>query len=180
MFTKYFFPNALKESGNVNMELSDSDYEDEPANNTYNNHSKLAGALNNSVILDNLNTLDSTSVLSSTKNRDLTNKLKEIEGILKERLSNNWVSVRKSFLDLDQDYDGYLTAEDFAKLIGGSAGSSKFDYNLLKMLVRMRNNQSDKVNYTVFCRWFGAVIEPVEGFYFRHDSQKNPQYEKNQ
>ena len=67
--------------------------------------------------------MDSTSVLSSTKNRDLTLKLKAIEDVLRERLSNNWVSVRKAFLDLDQDYDGYLTSEDFAKLIGGSSGS---------------------------------------------------------
>jgi hypothetical protein len=41
------------------------------------------------------------SLLSSTKNKDLTNKIKQIEDILKERLSNNWVSVRKAFLDLD-------------------------------------------------------------------------------
>ena len=55
-----------------------------------------------------------------------------------ERLSNNWVSVRKAFLALDLDHDGYLTAEDFAKLIGGSSGSSKFDFNILKMLINVR------------------------------------------
>lgn len=100
---------------------------------------------------------------------------------MKERLSNNWVSVRKAFLDLDQDFDGFVTAEDFAKFIGGSAGSSKFDYNLLKMLIKMKNKQmNSQINYTEFSKWFGQDIEPVEGFYFRHDSQKNPQYEKNQ
>lgn len=40
--------------------------------------------------------------------------------MIKERVSNNWVSVRKAFLDLDEDFDGYLTAEDFSKLIGGA------------------------------------------------------------
>jgi Ca2+-binding EF-hand superfamily protein len=113
--------------------------------------------------------------MSSSKNRDINNKMKHIEDILKERLSNNWVSVRKAFLDLDEDFDGFVTAENFAKLIGGSSGSSKFDFNLLKMLIKMRNpKMSPDLNYTEFCRWFGAVIEPVEAFYFRHDSMKNP------
>ena len=46
------------------------------------------------------------------------------------------MSVRKAFLDIDLDYDGFITAEDFAKLIGGSAG---FDFNHLKLLVKMKN-----------------------------------------
>ena len=36
-----------------------------------------------------------------------------------------------------------------------------------------------QINYTQFCKWFGSVIEPVEAFYFRHDSMKNPQYDRN-
>lgn len=101
--------------------------------------------------------------------------MKQIEDVLKERLSSNWVSVRKAFLDLDEDFDGYVTAENFAKLVGGSSGSSKFDYNLLKMLIKMKNpRMNPEINYTEFCRWFGASIEPAEAFYFRHDSQKNP------
>ena len=101
--------------------------------------------------------------------------MKEIEEVLKKRLSSNWVSVRKAFLDLDEDYDGFLTAEDFAKLVGGSSGSSKFDFNLLKMLTKMKNTRIEpKINYTEFCKWFGADIEPSESFYFRHDSHKNP------
>ena len=59
--------------------------------------------------------------------------------MLKQRLSSNWVSVRKAFLDLDIDYDGHVTAEELSKVLGGSHGSEKFDYNLLKMLVKMRS-----------------------------------------
>jgi hypothetical protein len=71
-------------------------------------------------------------------------------------MSNNWVSVRKAFLDLDEDYDGFLTPEDFAKLIGGSSGSSRFDFNLIKMLIKMRNRgKNSKINYTEFSQWFG-------------------------
>jgi hypothetical protein len=89
--------------------------------------------------LESLTNIDNTSMTSnSNKNRELGGKLKEIEKILKEKLSNNWVSVRKAFLDIDTDYDGFITAEDFAKLIGSSAG---FDYNILKMLIRMKNSR---------------------------------------
>lgn len=109
---------------------------------------------------------------NSNKNRELAGKLKDLEKILMKKLSSNWVSVRKAFLDLDQDYDGYITAEDFAKLIGGTAG---FDFNLLKILMKMKNSkQTAQVNYTEFSKWFGQVIEPAEAFYFRHDSMKNP------
>lgn len=117
----------------------------------------------------------STALSQLNKNKEITIKIKELETILKERLSNNWVSVKKAFLDLDEDYDGFITPENWAKFLGGSSGSSKFDYTLLKMLIKIRTKNTDyKVNYTDFCQWFGSVIEPVEGFYFRHDSQKNP------
>lgn len=59
---------------------------------------------------------------SSARNRDLTAKMKVIEDCLKQKLSNGWISVRKAFLDLDCDFDGYITAEEFAKLIGGNSG----------------------------------------------------------
>ena len=82
--------------------------------------------------------------------------MKDIEKVLKERISNNWVSVRKAFLDLDEDFDGYINAEDFAKLIGGCSGSSKFDFNLIKMLIKLRNKEKKpKINYTDFCAWLG-------------------------
>jgi len=46
------------------------------------------------------------------------------------------------------------------------------------MLMNVRF-KANKINFTQFCQWFGAVIEPNEDFYFRHDSTKNPQYERN-
>ncbi|CDW82631.1 px domain containing protein [Stylonychia lemnae] len=180
VFTKNFFPNKLKEPvmNNQNgQDFSDSDKSDEEEiNNDTSRKPMMAGTKS----VQDFTINDSLSKMSSSKNRDINNKMKHIEDILKERLSNNWVSVRKAFLDLDEDFDGFVTAENFAKLIGGSSGSSKFDFNLLKMLIKMRNSKlSPDLNYTEFCRWFGAVIEPVEAFYFRHDSMKNPQYEKN-
>ena len=40
-------------------------------------------------------------LIKDTSIKDLSVKLKEIEEVLKQRLSSNWVSVRKAFLDLD-------------------------------------------------------------------------------
>ena len=48
------------------------------------------------------------------KNKEIAGKVKELEEVLKLRLSSNWVSVKKAFLDIDQDYDGFITAENFA------------------------------------------------------------------
>lgn len=80
--------------------------------------------------------------------------MKDCELLLRERLSSNWISVRKTFLDLDHDKDGYITAEDFAKVMGGSSGNC--DFNVLKMLLNVRcKTQSGRVNYTDFCKIFG-------------------------
>jgi hypothetical protein len=56
-----------------------------------------------------------------------------------KKLAAGWVSVRKAFLDIDTDYDGFITAEDFANLIGGEKG---FDYSLLKILIKMKVSSS--------------------------------------
>jgi len=38
---------------------------------------------------------------------------------------------------------------------------------------------ASKISYNAFCSWLGPSIEPTEGYYFRHDSKKNPQFEIN-
>ena len=40
-------------------------------------------------------------------------------------------------------------------------------------------NHSGKISYKDFSKWVGNYIHSVQGFYFRHDSIKNPPYEKN-
>lgn len=109
----------------------------------------------------------------------MTSKMSEVENVIKERLKSNWISVRKAFLDLDDDQDGFLIPEDFSKLIGGSSGQSKYDFNLIKMLIKFKNKSKQaKLNYHDFSIWLGEYIEPTAVFYFRHDSHKNPNYEK--
>lgn len=48
----------------------------------------------------------------------IQDRLKKLEKILKDKFSNNWESVRKAFLDLDNDYDGYITVEDILRHFG--------------------------------------------------------------
>lgn len=35
-----------------------------------------------------------------------------------------------------------------------------------------------KIDYSDFSRWFAGCIHQVSGFYFRHDSSKNPEFER--
>ena len=42
----------------------------------------------------------------------VASRLIEMDRLLKHKFSNLWVSVRKAFLDLDSDKDGFIVAED--------------------------------------------------------------------
>ena len=113
--------------------------------------------------------------------------MNRIETVLKQKLSNNWNHVRKAFLDLDNDQDGYVTAEDLAKFLknakipssdGSLSNANSINFTMLQLLIKLRCKQEDtNINYNHFCQWVGSTIEPIEAFYFRHDSNKNPSYE---
>ena len=93
--------------------------------------------------------------------------------MLKDKFQNNWVSVRKAFLDLDTDYDGFITVEDILRFCGGV--SKEFDFNDIRKLIQDKDNKRQgKISYADFSKWMGGVIHQSEGFYFRHDSMKNP------
>ena len=44
-------------------------------------------------------------------------RIQKLERILKTKFANIWDSVRKAFLDLDTDYDGYITVEDILSIL---------------------------------------------------------------
>jgi hypothetical protein len=70
---------------------------------------------------------------------------------LKEKFSNNWDSVRKAFLGLDTDYDGFITVEDILRNFGGQTqgpsknnnetnSSGSFNFNDLKKLMMEKDS----------------------------------------
>ena len=87
--------------------------------------------------------------------------------------------MRKAFLDLDVDKDGEISPEDIMRYFGNQA-SMTFDYfDLVKILEDLGGGRTSKgtLNYDDFCKWMGGAIHKSEGFYFRHDSIRNPPFE---
>ena len=106
--------------------------------------------------------------LKDKNQEELFSRLKTMEEVLKRKFSTIWQSVWKAFLDLDTDYDGYISAADISRFFGS-------DVEALTIL--MKNKDSKKrglLNYKDFSKWMGSTIEPSEGFYFWHDSVWNP------
>lgn len=98
--------------------------------------------------------------------------MRKLEKKLKLKFSNCYESVRKAFLALDTDYDGYITVEDILKYFGNE---TDLNYNdLLKLMIDHDTNKRGKIDYSDFSKWFGNAIHMSSGFYFRHDSIKNP------
>ena len=92
------------------------------------------------------------------------------------KFSNVFESVRKAFLGLDGDRDGYITIEDILKHYGTD---KDFSYNDLKKLMMDKDSSKQgRLNYQDFSKWLGGSIHASESFYFRHDSIKNTGYDK--
>ena len=103
-------------------------------------------------------------------------RLKKLEIKIKIKFQQCFESVRKAFLQLDGDHDGYITLEDILKYFGND---TDFHYqDLAKLINSKTENGRGYLNYTDFSKWLGTSIHLSEGFYFRHDSVKNPQLDK--
>lgn len=99
-------------------------------------------------------------------------RLKQLESKLKIKFSSCFESVRKAFLALDADYDGFITVEDILKYF---ANETTINYNDLKKLILDKDHKKmGRLGYMDFSKWLGNSIHQSEGFYFRHDSVKNP------
>jgi len=59
-------------------------------------------------------------LINNIKNQPkiIEERLIKLENRLKVKFSNCFESVRKAFLTLDQDYDGFITVEDILKYFG--------------------------------------------------------------
>jgi Ca2+-binding EF-hand superfamily protein len=87
----------------------------------------------------------------------VVSKLSKVEKLIKDKLSANWVSVRKAFLDLDLDYDGYVTVDDILRVLGEEG--RRLDFNdLTKLILDKDHKRRGRINYTDFSKWLGGVI----------------------
>lgn len=76
---------------------------------------------------------------------------------MKNKFANNWVSVRRAFLDLDIDHDGFVTAEDIMRFFGDS--NKEIDFNdLIKLMHEKDSNKLGRLSYADFSKWMGVVI----------------------
>lgn len=79
---------------------------------------------------------------------------------------------------VDCDHSGAITVEDLLKYLDGNVD---YVYDDLKKLLKDKDttNHVGELNFADFCQWIGPTISQSEGFYFRHDSVKNPQFDQN-
>ena len=80
--------------------------------------------------------------------------------------------MRKAFLTLDADYDGFITVEDILKYFENEKDLNFND--LKKLLIDKDHKKLGRLGYMDFSKWLGNSIHLSESFYFRHDSVKNP------
>lgn len=103
-------------------------------------------------------------------------RLEDLERKLKIKFSSCYESVRKAFLELDSDRDGFITIEDILRHFGNEKDLTYND--LKKLMIEKDATKTGRLNYPDFSKWLGGSIHMSESFYFRHDSMKNPGYEK--
>jgi Ca2+-binding EF-hand superfamily protein len=73
------------------------------------------------------------------------------------RLNSNYETVRKAFLALDADHDGYITVEDFLRGFEGN----DLNFNDLKKLIESKSKDTynkGKLSYEDFSSWVGNSI----------------------
>jgi len=68
-------------------------------------------------------------------------RLRRLDRIISRKFSTVWVSVRKAFLELDQDRDGLIEAADIARYFGDE---DSIDLGDLKKLMHEKKRLRDK------------------------------------
>lgn len=95
-------------------------------------------------------------------------RLEKMEAKIKQKFSNCFHSVRKAFLSIDLDHNGFITVEEFLKFFGNDKDINYAD--LKKIIIDKDSSHQGKLGFTDFSKWLGSSIHMSEGFYFRHDS----------
>jgi Ca2+-binding EF-hand superfamily protein len=98
--------------------------------------------------------------------------------MLKKKFGGQYTSVKEAFLCLDTNYDGVIDAEDILRQF---SNEDKIDYADLHKLIKDKDSKHvGQLSYTDFSKWLGCAVHQISGFYFRHDSVKNPPFESYQ
>lgn len=64
-------------------------------------------------------------------------RLKKLEEFLKTKFHSNFTSVRKAFLELDLDHDGFISMEDIMKYYGTD---NEINFKDLKKLMQDKDH----------------------------------------
>ena len=77
------------------------------------------------------------TALEFTQNKELQpavieKRIKDLEKHIKLKIANNYFQVRKAFLALDADFDGFITVEDLLRYMGHN---EKVNYDDMKKLI---------------------------------------------
>lgn len=75
---------------------------------------------------------------------------------IKNRIANNYFQVRKAFLALDEDFDGFITAEDFLRYFSTDKTINFAD--LKKLILDRDTSKSGKLSFADFSQWLGGSI----------------------
>ena len=79
-------------------------------------------------------------------------KLKKLDQTIKNKFSSSFVSVRKAFLDLDSNKDGYIEQDDILRFFGDEIDQR----DLAKLFIQ--KSPSGKLNCMDFTKWVGESI----------------------
>jgi len=89
----------------------------------------------------------------------MVHDLKDLENKIRDRFKNNYGSVRKAFLDLDYNHDGFVEPTDIIRMFGFNV-EIHFD-DLLKIMrekASVQDADGVRLNYSDFSKWLGAAI----------------------
>ena len=125
-------------------------------------------------LLQNPKTQAETSKMAA----DMKKRLEDLNDKICRKIANNFTSVNKAFLTIDQDHDGLINPKDIVSLYGTHIQMEYSD--LLKIFegISSKKDGSGCVNYSDFSRWIGNKIHNLASFVFRHDSRRNPEQER--
>ena len=78
----------------------------------------------------------------------MTKRIEKLDNLIKRKFQEIWVSVRKAFLDLDLDRDGYIEPVDIIRYFGDDDPIDILDLNKL-MQEKIRDNNKEKSNSNI-------------------------------